>query len=149
MSATQWKRDPNDSELLGTGLCALPARDLPTYFNGVAWTPTWPGHPAPNEIRAFGAVSSTYAELIPALPEGPTAVKLTNLTSGRGPMSIVQYPDAASAHTLKIEFNDNDICPPSQIQTGTRFGRTSIRFPSRPRTRYARTFDDPQSVLLA
>lgn len=93
-------------------------QDLPTYFNGVAWTPTWLGYPAPNEIRVSGAVSSTYTGLSPALPEGHMGVTLINLTSGRGPVSIVQFPDAANAYTLKIEFNDNDIGLPAASYAG-------------------------------
>lgn len=88
-------------------------QDLATSFNGTAWTPDWPGYAAPNEIRVSGAMSSVYAGLNPALPSGPMAVTLTKLTSGRGPVSIVQVPDSSNAYTLKLEFNDNDIGEPA------------------------------------
>jgi len=93
-------------------------QDLPTYFDGVAWTPDWPGYPAPNEIRVNGALSSTFSGLSYALPNGTMNVALTNLTSGRGPVSIVQYPDSSNAYTLKVEFNDNDIGLPATSYAG-------------------------------
>lgn len=93
-------------------------QDLPTYFNDVAWTPSWPGHPAPDEIRVFGVTSALYTGLTPALPNGPMTVSLANLTIGRGPVTIVQYPDAANAYTLKIEFNDNDVGLPATSYAG-------------------------------
>jgi hypothetical protein len=88
-------------------------QNLATYFNGAAWLPDWPGHPAPDEIRVQGALSSLYTGLAPALPDGPMSVTLTNLTAGRGPVSIVQLPDSSNAYTLVVEFNDNDIGQPS------------------------------------
>lgn len=93
-------------------------QNLPTYFNGVAWTPDWPGHPPPDEIRVNGAASSVFTGLTPAMPSGPMTVTLTNLTAGRGLVSIVQYPHISNAYTLKVEFNDNDIGEPATTYAG-------------------------------
>lgn len=84
--------------------------NYPTYLKtpdiNEAWTPTWP-QPVPDEIR-FHADSSIFTGLSPALPAAPVTVTLTNLTNPlRGPVTIVQFPEAGNGYTLKVEFNDN------------------------------------------
>ena len=74
-----------------------------TLMNDIAWTPTWPS-PPPNEIR-FDAYSSIYSNLTPALPSGSVAVQTTVL-SGRGSVSINQFPDETNNFTLIVRFAD-------------------------------------------
>ena len=75
-----------------------------------AWVPQWP-EPVPAEIR-YHAFSSIFTGLSPFLPQAPVIVTLTNLTNPlRGPVTIVQSPQASNDYTLKVEFNDNDSYP--------------------------------------
>lgn len=78
-----------------------------TFLNGLAWTPDWPGYPVPNEVRVHGADSSVFTGTGAFLPSGAMTVTLANLTTGRGPVTIVQSPDAGNGYALKVEFNDN------------------------------------------
>jgi hypothetical protein len=71
-------------------------------MSGSTWIPTWPNG------TGFGAGSSAYGGLIPALPANPAAVNL-NVVSGRGSVSIVQLPSPANTNTLIVEFNDDAV----------------------------------------
>ncbi len=72
----------------------------------INWLPNWPGHPYPDQIYSTYAVSDPYTGLSPALPATAQNVNFypINVRSSAG---IVEYPSAANAYTLVVEFNDN------------------------------------------
>lgn len=79
--------------------------NAPTYLTSaamgtVAWQPSWPSG------TGWGAYSSVYTGLTPALPGLAQTVTLTPIEVRSGAY-IVQQPSAENGYTLRVEFNDN------------------------------------------
>lgn len=91
---------------VGLHNASFPSTILTTTHNavvdlsGYAWTPTWPNG------TGYGAYSSTFTGLSPAIPQTPMTVVLT-VEQARNSLTLVQSPTAVNAFTTIIEFNDN------------------------------------------
>ena len=73
----------------------LPGKTI--YINGQAWNPKWDSD-----------VSSEFTGLKPAFtPRDPQSIRITKY-SGRGTVSIEQFPSAANNNTLTVKVSDND-----------------------------------------
>lgn|ERR1017187_1780072 len=75
---------------------SLPGKTI--YVNGMAWTPKW------ND-----KVSAEFAGLNPVFrPRDPQKIQITKRT-GRGTVSIEQFPAPANDETLAVRIDDGDI----------------------------------------
>jgi hypothetical protein len=74
-----------------------------TTMNAVAWLPAW-SQPFPNQIR-FEDTSSLFTPLNPPLPAADVSVTVTTF-SGRGAVTLEQFPTAANDYTLIAKFAD-------------------------------------------
>jgi hypothetical protein len=74
--------------------------DGATDLNAYAWTPTWP------DGTGYGAYSSTFSGLIPALPMENMTVVL-DVEQARSMLTLVQLPSASNGYTTIVEFNDD------------------------------------------
>ncbi|MGC9334580.1 MAG: Ig-like domain-containing protein [Anaerolineae bacterium] len=77
--------------------------DEPTYLNAVAWYPLWPDQPD-RENRDCGCHSSPING-IPPLAQQDQAATLS-IEQARGPVTIIQQPEAGNDYTLIVEFED-------------------------------------------
>jgi hypothetical protein len=92
---------------------SAPGDNVPTYLDGTAWCPGWPGDPpdlepcAPvdNESRDCDCDSTSFVG-VPLLAAQSQTVTL-DIIQARAGVSIVQQPDADNDFTLVVEFNDN------------------------------------------
>jgi dipeptidyl aminopeptidase/acylaminoacyl peptidase len=91
-----------------------PGGNAPTYFNGKAWYPTWPGDPLDhnpadpidNEVRCGDCTTLDEYLETPSLAAKKQVVALNALNT-RGEVTIVQQPSAKNDFTLIVEFDDN------------------------------------------
>jgi hypothetical protein len=79
------------------------AYDEPTYLNGAAWYPTWPDQPD-RENRDCGCNSSSIAGIAALARQDQTAS--LSVEQARGPVTIIQQPEAGNDYTLIVEFDD-------------------------------------------
>ena len=75
-----------------------------TKLNGFEWLPEW-SQPFPNQIR-FEDYSSTLTGLDPALPASDVQSVTVSTSSGRGTVTLDQFPTAANDYTLIAKFAD-------------------------------------------
>lgn len=85
--------------------CNIGAAIQPTTIDGFDWFPVWPDVPD-CENRDCGCSSDTYTGLLPAIPDAEVFVAL-NVIVARGPVTLVEVPQAANGYRVVIEFDDN------------------------------------------
>jgi len=91
-----------------------PGGNVPTYLNEAPWYPTWPGDPPDhdpadpidNEVRDCDCRTLDAYAIAPPLPL-ETAMVAVSPIHARGPVTVIQQPNALNDYTLIVEFNDN------------------------------------------
>jgi hypothetical protein len=107
---------------------------ITTTLNGVlvmdhvAWIPDWP-LPPPDEIRLFGAFSSVFTGLTPAIPSQDIPVTLQVLDA-RSILHLVQLPAASNGFATVLEFDDNGPSGSAQYDGSLTFTSQSVPEPS-------------------
>ena len=71
-------------------------------LNGQVWTPTWPNG------AGYGAYSSTFTGLFPAVPSSEAQVTLQPVQVRAG-LSLVESPSSQNGFSTIVEFNDNPV----------------------------------------
>jgi len=77
--------------------------NYPTYINGQAWYPQWPGYGG--EVRNCNCNSTSYSNF-PTLPYRIQTVTIQRYAV-RYQANIIQQPKASNGYTLIVDFNDD------------------------------------------
>jgi hypothetical protein len=85
--------------------CNIGAMIEPTTIDGFDWFPVWPDVPD-CENRDCGCGSDSYLGLQPPIPDAELFVSLI-VIAARGPVTLVEVPQAANGYRVVIEFDDN------------------------------------------
>ena len=80
------------------------AHDEPTYLNGAVWYPIWPDQPDQQNLDCNCNSSATSG--FPWLAQQSQTATLS-IEQARGPVTIIQQPEAGNDYTLIVEFDDN------------------------------------------